>query len=233
VALPLGSAAAAPLADRFTLQGWLRGNCKNERDPISGTHFASADTAALQEVVRLHNRTCTMASPLDAKIAAEHKAGVVATVPGDPHTHLTLADFDALRDVMRRTNPAYKIPARKHQPPPPTWQLYIASDNRSGPDFASILFIDVTKGIHGPQGVEYPADSVKVDLGFIPLDLGLGATCSPQMVVDLLLRLTAAQRLLVPVAGGWKPIAGFPFAKKDWTKGKWDKLCTDLQKAAA
>jgi len=171
-----------------------------------------------------------MAAPLDAKIAAEHKAGVVATVPGDPHTHLTLADFDALRDSMRRRNPSYKIPARKHQPPPPTWQLYIASDNRSGPEFASVLFVDVTKGIHGPLGVEYPADSVKVDLGFIPLG---GETCSPQMVVDLLLRLTASQRLLVPVAGGWKPIAGFPFAKKDWTKGRWEKLCADLQKAAA
>jgi hypothetical protein len=174
-----------------------------------------------------------MATPLDAKIAAEHKAGLVATVPGDHQTHLTVADFDALRDSMRRSNPAYKVPGRKHQPPPPTWQLYIASDNRSGPDFASVLFVDVTKGLHGPAGIEYPPESVKVDLGFIPLRVR-SETCRPQAVADLLLSLAAANRLLVPVAGGWKPIAGFPFLdKKVWSKARWEKLCADLRKAAA
>jgi len=215
--------------DKPTILGWASAQCKNDRDPITGEKFASADTAALQDLIRLHNRTCVMSGPLHIKVAAEHKAGLIAKIPGDLSSHLTLDDFKSLRDSRRRREPGYKIPARKHQPPPAHWQLYIASDNRSGASFASVMFIDTTKIVDGPTGPEYPAESVVIDLGFIPLTVA-----NPQMAVDLLQRLAATNRLLVSVAGGWKPIGGFPFTKKYWatdTKERFSKLCHELTKA--
>jgi hypothetical protein len=214
----------------------MRQNCRNNRDPITGITFSSADTLALQEVLRLHDRTCTLAAPLDKKVAADHKSGTIATIPGDPSTPMTLDDFAALRDTMRRRNPAYKIPARKHQPPPTNWKLYIGSDNRSGPDFASVMFIDITKAIRDPQtGVQYPVNSVVVDLGFIPLKI-TGAICSPQVLAELIKRLNVQNRLLTPVGGGWKPVAGFPFKKSNWDpsndgKERLNRLCRDLTRA--
>jgi len=231
--LPVGSAAPAPLVDRASLMGWMSHNCTNDRDPITGVPFASADAATLQEVLRLHNRTCTLATPLNDKVMAEHKSGQVATMPGDPSTHMTLDDFKALRDTMRRRIPGYKIPGRKHQPPPPNWQLYVASDNRSGPDFASVMYVDVTKIIRTASGVQYPVSSVRLDLGFIPLTI-TGALCAPQMIVELLQRLSTANRLLTPVAGGWKPVGGFPFKKSYWlTEGKerLSRLCKELTRS--
>ena len=233
IVLPVGSAGVAPLLDKPSILGWAHAQCKNDRDPISGIPFASADTAALQDLIRLHNRTCVMAGPLNAKVAAEHKAGAVATIPGDPQSHMTLDDFIALRNVMRRHDPAYKIPSRRHQPPPANWQLYIASDNRSGPDFASVHFVDVRQIVQGPAGPEYPVESVMLDLGFIPLKV-TGAICSPQTIVGMIQQLATTNRLLTPVAGGWKPIAGFPYSKKYWTtdtKERFSKLCRELAKA--
>lgn len=234
VTLPVGSAGIAPLADRPTILGWAHAQCRNDRDPITGTPFASADATTLQDMIRLHNRTCTLAGPLNVKVAAEHKAGHVATIPGDQSSHMTLDDFKALRDSMRRHNPAYKLPSRKHQPPPSTWQLYVASDNRSGPEFASVMYIDVNKIVQGPMGPEYPVDSVTLDMGFIPITV-TGAFCAPQMVVELIQRVATANRLLTPVAGGWKPIAGFPFSKKYWSgpdvKDRFSKLCRELTRA--
>jgi len=233
IALPIGSASPAPLNNPLS---WMRQNCRNNRDPITGITFSSADTLALQEVLRLHDRTCTLAAPLDKKVAADHKSGTIATIPGDTSTPMTLDDFAALRDTMRRRNPAYKIPARKHQPPPTNWKLYIGSDNRSGPDFASVMFIDITKAIRDPQtGVQYPVNSVVVDLGFIPLKI-TGAICSPQVLAELIKRLNAQNRLLTPVGGGWKPVAGFPFKKSNWDpsndgKERLNRLCRDLTRA--
>jgi len=149
---------------------------------------------------------------------------------------MTLDDFTALRNSMRRRNPKYKIPGRKHQPPPPNWKLYVASDNRSGPDFASVMFVDVTKVVQTAAGVQYPVESVVLDLGFIPLTI-TGALCSPRTIVDLLQQLTAANRLLTPVAGGWKPVAGFPFRRSYWSAPdateRLNRLCRDLTKALA
>jgi len=233
--LPVGTAGIAPLADRATILGWTHAHCNNDRDPITGTPFAAEETSALQNLIRLHNRTCTMAGPLNAKVTAEHKAGQVATIPGQT-SHMTLDDFKALRDSMRRRDPAYKLPGRKHQPPPSTWQLYIASDNRSGPDFASILYVDTAKVVQGPNGPEYPIDSVKMDLGFIPINI-TGALCAPQLVVEFIQRLATANRLLTPVAGGWKPIAGFPYSKHYWSgrdvNERFGKLCRELSRAIA
>jgi hypothetical protein len=174
-----------------------------------------------------------LAGPLNDKVSAEHKAGKVATIPGDPSNHMTLDDFKALRNSIRRRNPGYRIPARKHQPPPPNWQLYVSPDNRSGPDFASVMYVDTTKILETPVGTQYPLDSVKVDMGFIPVKIE-GALCTPQLIADLLARLAAANRLLTPIAGGWKPVGGFPYTKKYWstdTKARFGKLCTELTKA--
>lgn len=216
---PLGRAAVAPLADRTAVLSWAAENCRNAVDPLTGAAFVTADTTALQELIRLHDRTCTLAAPLDRTVAAAHAAGALATVPGDPSTPLTLADFKALRAARRRRDPGYRIPARKHAPPPATWQLYIASDARSGPEFATVAYVEPAKARRTPFGIEYPPEAYRVDLGFIPTaGTAATATCSPQQLVDLLERLARANRLLVPVAGGWRPLPGmgFPLSKRHW-----------------
>lgn len=208
---------------------WIQFNCKNEQDPVTGKRFDRND---IPDLLRLHERTCVTAPNLHNSITADHKAGRVALIPGSQNTHLTREDFNALREGMRRRNPAYKIPGRKAQPPPPEWQLYIASDARSGPDFASILFVDTTKALQGPHGVEYPEESIRVDLGFIPLRVD-GARCSPQTVFEIIQRLAATNRLLVPVAGGWKPVAGFHHNKQYWATdraNRFTRLCMQLSK---
>ena len=231
--LPVGTASVAPLVDRQSLNTWISENCRNDRDPLTATPFATVDTPTLQDVVRLHDRTCTFAAPLNAAVEEQHKKGKIATIPGDPNSNMTLDDFTALRNSMRRRNPKYKIPGRKHQPPPPNWRLYIASDNRSGPDFASVMFVDVTKVIQTAAGVQYPVDSVVLDLGFIPLNL-TGTLCSARTVVDLIQQLSVSNRLLVPVAGGWKPVAGFPFRRSYWSapdaNERLNRLCRELTK---
>ena len=234
--LPVGTASVAPLVDRPSLNAWIAENCRNDKDPLTSTPFATVDTPTLQDVVRLHDRTCTFPVPLNAAVEQQHKKGNVATIPGDPNSNMTLDDFTALRNSMRRRNPKYKIPGRKHQPPPPNWKLYVASDNRSGPDFASVMFVDVTKVVQTAAGVQYPVESVVLDLGFIPLTI-TGALCSARTVVDLLQQLTGANRLLTPVAGGWKPVAGFPFRRSYWSAPdateRFNRLCRDLTKALA
>lgn len=224
--IPTGFSKPAPISADAE---WIQYNCKNEQDPVTGKRFDSSD---VPDLLRLHERTCVTAPNLHNSITADHKAGRVAVIPGTHNTHLTREDFDALREGMRRRNPAYKIPGRKAQPPPPEWQLYIASDARSGPDFASVTFVDVTKALQGPRGIEYPEESIRVDLGFIPLRVE-GARCSPQTVFDIIHRLAAINRILVPVAGGWKPIAGFPHNKRYWETDKAERLtrlCIQLSK---
>lgn len=234
VRLPLGTAAVAPLGDRQTVLGWAAENCKNAVDPLSGTVLVNADTTALQELIRLHDRTCTLATPLNTQVAADHKAGRIAAVPDAPTQPLTLDDFRALRDAMRRRNPAYKVPQRKHAPPPPEWQLVIAQDRRSGPEFVHAAYVDVTRAITTPGGVEYPDDAFRVDLGFLPVSAPSGAICSAGMVTDLLNRLARANRLLTPVAGGWRPPTGFPFPRSYWQHAhkaeRYTRLCKDLAK---
>lgn len=230
--LPVGTAAVGPIGDRTTILDWVRANCMNDTDPISNIPFISADTSALQEVIRLHNRTCTLATPLNAKVTAEHKSGKVAVMPGDPTTTMTLDDFTALRDAMRRRIPDYKLPARKHMPPPPSWKLYIASDNRSGPEYASVLYVDVTKAKTTAYGVVYPVESVMVDLGFLPLDMK-ATSLTPMMFVELFKHLDGADRLLLAVPGGWKPVVAPP-SKKYWesdTARKLQRYYAELQKA--
>jgi len=232
---PLGTAAVAPLDAPERIQEWVIMNCNNAADPLTGIPFADASPSNLQELIRLHTNTCTFAAPLHAKVVAEHKAGKVATLPEDPTSHLTLDDFRALRDAMRRKEPGYKLPSRRHQPPPPEWQLYISQDNRSGDEFASVMFVDATKAFETSKGVVYPVSSVMIDMGFIPVTLhGAPALCAPQLMVTIIKRLADDNRLLTPVAGGWKPIAGFPFTKQYWATdraAKFSKLCRDLTRA--
>jgi hypothetical protein len=235
LAHPLGRAAVAPLADRATILGWTTANCRNAVDPLTSTAFVSADTTALQELIRLHDRTCTLATPLDRSVAAAHAAGRVATVPGDASTPLTLDDFKALRAARRRRDPGYRLPARRHAPPPATWQLYIASDARSGPQFATVAYVEPAKARRTPFGIEYPPEAYRADLGFIPTTTPAGATCSSQQVVDLLERLARANRLLVPVAGGWRPLPGlgFPLTKRHWETDRASRLSALCQSLAA
>jgi hypothetical protein len=233
IAIPAGNTAVAPLGSRSAALAWATGNCRNRTDPLTGRSFSTADDAYLSSVVRLHNNTCTAAPALHTKVATAHKAGKIATLP-DSTDPLTLPDFKVLRDAMRRTNPGYKLPPRRHQPPPPEWQLYVAQDERSGPEFASVAYVDITKARRTIYGIEYPADAIRVDLGFIPTETPAGAICSAGMVVDLLERLDKEHRLVVPVAGGWKPVHGFPFTKAHWSRdraARFSRLCKDLARA--
>lgn len=229
--LPVGTAAVAPLADRSTILGWATGNCTQQRDALTGIPLTSIDAAALQQLIRLHDGTCVLAPPLHTKAAAQHREGKPATLPTDPSSHMTLDDFKALRTAMRRTNPAYKLPPRRRQPPPTSWTLHIASDNRSGPDFVSVLYVDTSKVQLAPDGSRIiTPESVRVDLGFLPLSTAAAAQCTSKTLIDLLVRVAAANRLLEPVAGGWKPaIAGFPFTKQYWrrdtTGDRANRLC--------
>lgn len=232
---PAGIPVVAPVADRNATLQWIASNCANATDPVTRTTFATQPV--VEDIVRLHDNTCAAAPGLHKHVAAEHKAGRVAAIPGNRHgTPMTLEDFTALRAAMRRRDPAYKVPSRHHEPPPPTWQLYVASDRRSGPDFASVMYVDVTKVRQTAYGVEYPPEAVRVDMGFIPAATPLGALCSAQTIVDLLDRLAKANRLLTPVAGGWRPVAGFPFSRDHWrtdTTNRVNRLCRDLAKALA
>jgi hypothetical protein len=234
--VPEGNAVPAPLADRRTVLTWAGENCRNAVDPITNMPLLSAPADSLQELLRLHDGTCTFATPLNKLVTAEHKAGRSVPIPGSiDRTPMTLEDFAALRSAMRRKNPDYKLPARRHAPPPPEWKLYVASDSRSGPDYATVGFVDTTKGRRTAYGVEYPADAFRVNMGFLPAYSPKGAFCSVQTVVDILQRLAAANKLLVPTAGGWRPIAGFPFTKAQWEDGykaqRLGRLCKDLARA--
>lgn len=114
-------------------------------------------------------------------------------------------------DPARRTLSEGRTPTR----PPPEWKLYVASDYRSGPDYASVLFVDTRQAVYGHNGVEYPPESIRLDLGFIPLHMET-PKCSAQTVLIQLQRLANANLLLKKTASGWKPVAGFPYTKRDW-----------------
>jgi hypothetical protein len=231
--VPAGTSMVAPVADRNATLQWIAGNCSNATDPVTRTTFATQPT--VEDIVRLHDNTCTAAPGLHKYVAVEHKSGRIAGIPGNRHgTPMTLEDFTALRAAMRRRNPSYKVPPRHHEPPPPSWQLYVASDRRSGPDFASVMYVDVTKVRRTAYGIEYPPEAIRIDMGFIPAAAPLGALCSAQTIVDLLDRLAKANRILVPTAGGWRPVAGFPFSRDHWrtdTANRVNRLCRDLSKA--
>lgn len=232
--LPYGVAAPIPIAERDPMIRWTLRNCTNDRDPLTSYRFASLDMGALRQTVRLHDRTCTLSQPLHDHVRQAHARGAVASIPANPGTSMTYEDYMALRDTRRRSDPAYKLPARKHAPPPPTWKLYIASDTRSGPDYATVMYVDTTKARMGPRGPEYPPQSMVIDLGFLPMRGAPGAICSPQTLADIIVALDRANRLLVPVGGGWKPIAGLPIPKSAWEKdtlGKINRLCRDLTRA--
>jgi hypothetical protein len=214
VAIPLGSSGAAPLANKPALLDWTTQNCKYANNILTGRRFADDSVSNLQSIVRLHDGVCMAAPSLNSLIGAQHKAGQIATLPHDKTTHLTLGDFNALREVMQRTVPGYKIPARIHQQHPPGWELYVASDNRSGSEFVTILYVDVTKAVTTATGVEYPQESIRVDLGYLP------RTDQIQNLLAILQRLDAMNRLLIPVAGGWKPAYGFPYQKAHWANNR-------------
>jgi len=117
--------------------------------------------------------------------------------------------------------------------PPPEWKLYVASDQASGPNYATVGYVDTTRGRRTAQGIVYGPDAFRVNMGVLPLFITpITGGCSIRVVVELLQRAAAANKLLVPAAGGWRPIAGFPFTKAQWEDGgkaqRLGRLCKDL-----
>jgi hypothetical protein len=234
LSVPKGHSAVAPLGDRATIYDWIRSNCRNRHDPITRRAFAAEDTVTLRDLVRLHNRTCAFVRPLNQKVAGDRAKGQLATIPGTQEL-LTEGDYDALRIGMRRHEPDYKIPRHRHAPPPANWQLYVASDERSGPDFASVSYVDVTKAYMTAQGPVYPPQSIRIDLGVIPL-VEIPGICSAQDRVNLIARLAADSKLVTPTASGWKPAAGMPYTRDYWYRQSVSKLaafCSQMTKALA
>jgi hypothetical protein len=86
--------------------------------------------------------------------------------------------------------------------------------------------VDVTKAKTTVYGTEYPHESIRVDLGFIPVTGVTGASCSPQILVDRIQRKDKKGALIFldPGSGRWKPIAPFPLLKTFWTTGRAAKL---------
>jgi hypothetical protein len=109
IKLPVGSAGIAPLVGE---RAWALSNCKNTHDPITGIPFASADPTTLQDLIRLHNRTCVVSGPLNDKVAAEHKA-----------------DFPLLSDPTKDTAKAYGV-LNEQRGFANRWTFYIGKDGR-------------------------------------------------------------------------------------------------------
>ena len=248
---PFVRSSLAPVTDRTGIIDWTRSQCRNPVDPLTGRPFVTEDTATLQQVVRLHDHTCTSAKALNRQIYIDGVEGRPSVVPGtyDP---LTAADYAALRASQARVGipaavavaaavPAYGFPTTAAPPPgpgyrrvprPPEWQLYIAQDTRSGPEFASVMIVDVTRARTTAYGTEYPPDSIRIDLGFIPVT-GVTGACTPQTLVDRIQRKDkkGALTFLDPGSGRWKPIAPFPLGKTFWSSSraaKMAQLCSDL-----
>ena len=236
----------APLADRNQILGWTRSQCANQVDPLTGRAFVSQDTASLQQLLRLHNNTCTTSSAL-----SRHVNTGANTIPGT-YEPLNTVDYTSLAASQRRIGfppptpgpgfpgppryafPTTAAPAVRKVPRSPEWHLYIAQDARSGPEFATVMIVDITKAKNTAYGVEYPPDSIRIDLGFIPVNVP-GGSCSPQKLVDRIQQKDKRGTLtfLDPASGRWKPIAPFPLLKAFWSSGraaKMTQLCSDLSR---
>jgi hypothetical protein len=239
---PFVRSSLAPVTDRTGIIDWTRSQCRNPVDPLTGRPFVTEDTATLQQIIRLHDHTCTSAKALNRQIYADGVEGRPSVVPGtyDP---LTAADYAALRASQARVGqaPPYGFPTTAAPPPgpgrrvprPPEWQLYIAQDTRSGPDFASVMIVDVTQARTTAYGTEYPPESIRIDLGFIPVTGVTGGICTPQTLVDRIQRKDRKGSLtfLDPGTGRWKPIAPFPLGKTFWSSSRTAKvaqLCQEL-----
>lgn len=233
-----GAAAPVPLSDRRTTLGWITNNCKNTIEPLTGKPLQSLPVDSLQEIVRLHDGTCSTASSLQRHVITEQKRRRIVGIPGIPEIPMNYDDFRVLRDAIRRRNPGFKyVTKEKAVELPAEWKLYVASDQRSGPEYASVGYVDITKGKRTMYGIVYPLDSFRIDLGYLPITSFPGTSCSIQTIVDLLGRLADAKKLVHPdpIHGGWKPIAGFPFTKEQWktpySSQRLGRLCRDLAKA--
>ncbi len=239
---PYIRSSLAPLTNRDGILDWTRSQCRNQVDPLTGRAFVSEDTAALQQLVRLHNNTCASSKALNRQIYINGVEGRPSVVPGST-TPLTPADHAAIRSSQNRVSapavPAYGFPTTaapvgpRKAPRPSEWQLYIAQDARSGPEYASVLIVDVTKARTTAYGIEYPQDSVRVDLGYIPVTGGPGPACTAQTLVDRIQRKDKRGSLIFldPASGRWKPIAPFPLLKTFWASSraaKMAQLCSDL-----
>jgi len=238
---PYVRSALAPLTDRHGILEWTRASCHNQVDPLTGQPFVSQDTASLQKLVRLHNNTCASSQALNRQIYIDRVEGRPTDIPGT-YEPLNSADHNAIASSQGRVTgalgnpyafPTTAAPVVRRAPRPAEWQLYIAQDARSGPEYASVLIVDVTRARVTAYGTEYPQESIRVDLGFIPVSGGPGPRCTPQTLVDRIQRKDkkGALTFLDPASGRWKPIAPFPLPKTFWTSSraaKMAQLCADL-----
>ena len=244
---PYIRSSLAPLTNREGILNWTRSQCRNQVDPLTGRAFVSEDTTALQQLVKLHNNTCASSKALNRQIYIDGVEGRPSTIPGS-YEPLSSADHAAIRASQNRVAapqlqgppPPYGFPTTaaplgqgRRAPRPSEWQLYIAQDARSGSEYASVLIVDVTKARTTAYGVEYPADSIRVDLGYIPVTGSQGSACTPQTLVDRIQRKDKRGALIFldPASGRWKPIAPFPLLKTFWASSraaKMAQLCSDL-----
>jgi hypothetical protein len=200
---PLGLAFPAPLDDP---RSWRQVNCRNTRDPIKGLPISAYPDTLL----RLHNGTCAIAEPLHSRVAAEHGAGRAATLPDG--TILTREDFKALRNTMRRLNPAYTIPAIRKSTAK-EWTLLLERSDEY------ILGTIINRRVP----VAY--------IGYIPIHTQ--GRCSIHTVIDMLRSIEAKGRLITLHNGAWKPVVG-PFTRQYWTTGvaeKFNRMCGALRSA--
>uniref|UniRef100_A0A6C0EAI3 Uncharacterized protein n=1 Tax=viral metagenome TaxID=1070528 RepID=A0A6C0EAI3_9ZZZZ len=199
----------SPLVDA---RSWVHVNCRNRRDPLTGR---TLDSGSKNSIVKLHERTCAYDEPLSRAVAAQHAKGRLANIPGT-NTEMTREDFRALRDSMRRRNPAYKIPPLRREAPPESWVLYIEREGQ----YLSVKIIDMD------------TRAMELNLGYIPI-VGHGR-CSVGTVVDMLRSLDSANRLIAPKDNHWQPVVG-PFNKSYWKSAdalsKYNRMCLDLANA--
>lgn len=211
----------APLADKESILRWTRKNCKYSNDVISRRHFVHESQASLQDLIRLHDGSCVAAPALNDHVLRQQRLGETPSLPHNKSVPLKRRDLDTLRETMRRKTPGYKLPGLPNKLPPAEWQLYAASDQRSGPGFLSVCYVDVTKAKRTAVGVEFPLESIKVNMGYLPSGDGRQ---SIQYILDILKKLADKNKLLVQAVRGWKPVAGFPFTKSHWTRDRSEKL---------
>jgi len=219
--IPIGEAGTAPMADKKTILKWTHKNCKYPEDVLTRRPFVNESQSSLQKLIRLHDGTCVSAPILNDYILRKQKMGITPMLPNNRVTPLKRRNLDALRETMRRRSPGYKFPAHSDKLPPPEWKLYAASDKRSGPDFLSVCYVDITKARRTAIGVEFPMESIRVNMGFLPVEDGDGFI---KLILSIMKKLSDKNNLLTYTVRGWKAAAGFPFTKSHWARDRSDKL---------
>ena len=173
--------SVAPTGPPEAVRAWST-TCRNRDHPPLTP--GSTDT-----LVRLHTGLCLPASRVHASVAAEHRAGRSAHIPGSSNEWMTIEDFRVLQAAQRRHDPSYRVPRRTPAPNrPDRWQLQVVPLNA---EFVTASFVD-------PTGAR-PA----ITLGVIPKS-------HPQ--TRELLMLLKQRGPITPVSGPWSE----PWSRALW-----------------